>query len=125
MLLDLCCPCLRAPPARPARPAHSLPARCVRAVVVGQTLEKSLCLKNNSDYAVAFKVKTTAPKRYCVRPNSSVIKPHESMQVRIVMQVAFLAAGVHARHAYAPAPDTSPACYHRATEGVRTCQRSR
>ena len=74
----------------------SLPPCSLRAVVVGQTLEKSLVLKNNSDYAVAFKVKTTAPKRYCVRPNSSVIKAHESMQVRIVMQVALLAAGVHA-----------------------------
>ena len=65
----------------------SLPPCSLRAVVVGQTLEKSLFLKNNSDYAVAFKVKTTAPKRYCVRPNSSVIKAHESIQVRIVMQV--------------------------------------
>ena len=64
-----------------------LPPCSLRAVVVGQTLEKSLFLKNNSDYAVAFKVKTTAPKRYCVRPNSSVIKAHESIQVRIVMQV--------------------------------------
>jgi len=64
-----------------------LPANEIRFdLLVGQTLEKSLFLKNNSDYAVAFKVKTTAPKRYCVRPNSSVIKAHESMQVRIVMQ---------------------------------------
>ena len=73
---------VRARPGRPPRPAPGAPA-----VLVGQTLEKSLFLKNNSDYAVAFKVKTTAPKRYCVRPNSSVIKAHESMQVRIVMQV--------------------------------------
>jgi len=56
-------------------------------VVVGKTLEKGLILKNNSEYAVAFKVKTTAPKRYCVRPNSSVIKAHESIEVRITMQV--------------------------------------
>ena len=55
-------------------------------MVLNKTLEKSLFLKNNSEYAVAFKVKTTAPKRYCVRPNSSVIKAHESMEVRIVMQ---------------------------------------
>jgi len=64
---------------------------CVRplpaSVVVNKTLEKSLFLKNTSEKAVAFKVKTTAPKRYCVRPNSSVIKAHESIEVRIVMQV--------------------------------------
>ena len=59
---------------------------CLSTVEANKTLEKSLFLKNTSEYAVAFKVKTTAPKRYCVRPNSSVIKAHESVEVRIVMQ---------------------------------------
>ena len=54
---------------------------------MGQTLEKSLFLKNYSDCAVAFKFQTTAPKRYFVHPNSSVIKAHEWMQVRIGMWV--------------------------------------
>lgn len=62
---------------------------CLSTVEANKTLEKSLFLKNTSEYAVAFKVKTTAPKRYCVRPNSSVIKAHESLEVRIVMQARF------------------------------------
>ena len=48
-------------------------------------MEKSLFLKNTSENAVAFKVKTTAPKRYCVRPNNSVIKAKGWIEVRIVM----------------------------------------
>lgn len=34
----------------------------------------NLKLKNPSDRRVCFKVKTTAPRRYCVRPNSGVIE---------------------------------------------------
>jgi hypothetical protein len=71
-------------------------------VVVGKTLEKSLFLKNNSEYAVAFKVKTTAPKRYCVRPNSSVIKAHESIEVRIVMQVCACLLCMQQTYFFAP-----------------------
>ena len=56
-------------------------------LVVGKTLETELSIRNPRSSTIVFKVKTTAPKRYCVRPNSSVIKAHESMQVRIVMQV--------------------------------------
>ncbi|KAF7150177.1 hypothetical protein RHSIM_Rhsim02G0014000 [Rhododendron simsii] len=32
-------------------------------------------LINTSDHYVAFKVKTTSPKKYCVRPNTGVVKP--------------------------------------------------
>jgi ABC-type maltose transport system permease subunit len=34
-----------------------------------------LKLSNPSEKRVLFKVKTTAPKRYCVRPNSGLIEP--------------------------------------------------
>ncbi|KAL6844978.1 hypothetical protein ACP4OV_025151 [Aristida adscensionis] len=43
--------------------------------------KKSSCsvyLVNKSDSFVAFKVKTTSPKRYCVRPNVGVILPRAS-----------------------------------------------
>ena len=38
-------------------------------------------LKNPSDRKVCFKIKTTAPKRYCVKPNSGVIDPKQTAQV--------------------------------------------
>lgn len=41
---------------------------------------------NNSDTYVAFKVKTTAPKLYCVRPNASTIAPGVSIKVHIILQ---------------------------------------
>lgn len=41
-------------------------------------------VKNNSDQPVAFKVKTTAPKFYCVRPNASVVEPGETVDVQVI-----------------------------------------
>ena len=40
-----------------------------------------LGLNNPSDRRVCFKVKTTAPKRYCVRPNSGIIEPGTKITV--------------------------------------------
>lgn len=34
----------------------------------------TLKLSNPSERKVCFKVKTTAPRRYCVRPNSGIIE---------------------------------------------------
>lgn len=34
-----------------------------------------LKLSNPTDKRICFKVKTTAPKRYCVRPNSGILEP--------------------------------------------------
>ncbi|XLT27520.1 hypothetical protein HN873_058812, partial [Arachis hypogaea] len=33
---------------------------------------------NKSDQYVDFKVKTTSPKKYCVRPNLGIIKPKDT-----------------------------------------------
>ena len=32
---------------------------------------------------IAFKIKTTAPKRYCVRPNVGLLKPGETSDVKV------------------------------------------
>lgn len=40
-----------------------------------------LKLKNPTNNTVIFKVKTTAPKQYCVRPNSGVIDPHKEQSI--------------------------------------------
>ena len=37
------------------------------------TVAASLKLDNPTDRRLCFKVKTTAPKRYCVRPNSGIL----------------------------------------------------
>lgn len=38
-------------------------------------------LTNPSDKKVLFKIKTTAPKKYCVRPNSGVLEPKNFIEI--------------------------------------------
>lgn len=46
----------------------------------------NLKLKNPSDRKVCFKVKTTAPRRYCVRPNSGVIEAGGAVNISVMLQ---------------------------------------
>ncbi|KAJ3369519.1 phosphatidylinositol-binding protein scs2 [Allomyces arbusculus] len=46
----------------------------------------TLTITNRENATVAFKVKTTAPKQYCVRPNSGIIGPHEAITVQVILQ---------------------------------------
>lgn len=46
----------------------------------------TLKLSNPSDRKVCFKVKTTAPRRYCVRPNSGVIEAGGSVNISVMLQ---------------------------------------
>ena len=46
-------------------------------------------LANPSDKKVYFKIKTTAPKRYCVKPNSGVVVPKSDVQIAGNEQDAF------------------------------------
>ncbi|XP_041952575.1 vesicle-associated membrane protein-associated protein A-like isoform X1 [Alosa sapidissima] len=46
----------------------------------------NLRLKNPSDRRVCFKVKTTAPRRYCVRPNSGVIDAGATVTISVMLQ---------------------------------------
>ncbi|XWS35652.1 hypothetical protein CRYUN_Cryun20dG0015100 [Craigia yunnanensis] len=46
----------------------------------------SLNLLNKTDNYVAFKVKTTNPKKYCVRPNTGVVPPMSTCNVIVTMQ---------------------------------------
>ncbi|GER39208.1 vesicle-associated membrane protein [Striga asiatica] len=43
-------------------------------------------LANVTDQYVAFKVKTTSPKKYCVRPNAGIIKPKSTCDFIVTMQ---------------------------------------
>jgi hypothetical protein len=47
---------------------------------------RNLKLTNNGSGYVAFKVKTTAPKAYLVRPSSGTLRPRESTEVQIILQ---------------------------------------
>ncbi|KAI8883909.1 PapD-like protein [Backusella circina FSU 941] len=49
-------------------------------------VKKTVTITNPNSEPLAFKVKTTAPKLYCVRPNSEIIQPHQSLEVQIILQ---------------------------------------
>ncbi|KAK9276949.1 hypothetical protein L1049_006488 [Liquidambar formosana] len=46
----------------------------------------SLQMSNKTDSYVAFKVKTTNPKKYCVRPNTGIVLPRSTCDVIVTMQ---------------------------------------
>ncbi|KAH8673006.1 PapD-like protein [Ilyonectria robusta] len=47
---------------------------------------QTLTIKNPNTVPVAFKVKTTAPKQYCVRPNAGRIEPGKAFDVTVLLQ---------------------------------------
>ncbi|TPX69249.1 hypothetical protein SpCBS45565_g02515 [Spizellomyces sp. 'palustris'] len=50
-------------------------------------VKQSLVVTNqNPDSPICFKVKTTAPKQYCVRPNSAVVPPGDNAEVQVLLQ---------------------------------------
>ncbi|CAO2837160.1 unnamed protein product [Amaranthus hypochondriacus] len=46
----------------------------------------TVCLVNKTDQHLAFKVKTTSPRKYCVRPNVGVIQPKSVHEFVVIMQ---------------------------------------
>ncbi|KAL1333535.1 vesicle-associated protein 1-2-like isoform X2 [Arachis ipaensis] len=46
----------------------------------------ALQLFNKTDSYVAFKVKTTNPKKYCVRPNTGIVLPRSTCDIMVAMQ---------------------------------------
>ncbi|XP_076619986.1 VAMP-associated protein 33kDa [Colletes latitarsis] len=51
-----------------------------------KTVTSYLSLYNPTDRKVYFKIKTTAPRRYCVRPNCGYIKPKRTIQIAVSLQ---------------------------------------
>nr|XP_006816916.1 PREDICTED: vesicle-associated membrane protein/synaptobrevin-binding protein-like isoform X2 [Saccoglossus kowalevskii] len=45
-----------------------------------------LKLVNPTDKRVCFKIKTTAPRRYCVRPNSGIVEAGSTVNVSVMLQ---------------------------------------
>lgn len=60
--------------------------RIASAGPLTQLVKRTLTVSNPNNQPVAFKVKTTAPKQYCVRPNSGRIEPGEKVEVQVLLQ---------------------------------------
>ncbi|XP_024996416.1 vesicle-associated protein 1-2-like [Cynara cardunculus var. scolymus] len=53
---------------------------------LNKQISSSLQLTNKTDNHVGFKVKTTNPKKYCVRPNTGVVLPRSTCEIMVTMQ---------------------------------------
>lgn len=51
-----------------------------------KTIPVTLSLHNPGKETIAFKVKTTSPKKYCVRPSSGIVEPGSTKDVQVIMQ---------------------------------------
>lgn len=75
-------------PVRPCTPSPRL-LTCLTVFFPAPFTNSStqvLTLKNTTDSRQAFKVKTTAPKLYFVRPNTSIVDPGETAEVSVIIQ---------------------------------------
>ena len=43
-----------------------------------------ITIRNQTNEIKAFKIKTTAPKLYCVRPNAAIIQPGEAIKISVI-----------------------------------------
>ncbi|XP_013162224.1 PREDICTED: vesicle-associated membrane protein-associated protein A isoform X4 [Papilio xuthus] len=57
-------------------------------------------LTNPSSDTVLFKIKTTAPKKYCVRPNSGVLEPNSKVDIAITPQPVYLDPNEKHKHKF-------------------------
>ncbi|KAF9135498.1 phosphatidylinositol-binding protein scs2 [Mortierella sp. 14UC] len=53
---------------------------------LNDAIKETLIIRNPTQLPISFKVKTTAPKQYCVRPNSGRIEPGQELEVQVQMQ---------------------------------------
>lgn len=53
---------------------------------LGKAIPTQIVLYNPTPERYAFKVKTTSPKKYCVRPSSGFVEPHSNRHVEVIMQ---------------------------------------
>ncbi|KAL9276976.1 hypothetical protein ACSQ67_025474 [Phaseolus vulgaris] len=61
---------------------HIQPQELQFAFELRKQISCSLQLSNKTDNYVAFKVKTTNPKKYCVRPNTGVVMPRSTLTMQ-------------------------------------------
>lgn len=57
-------------------------------------------LTNPTEHVILFKIKTTAPKKYCVRPNCGVLEPKDTIEITIVLQPFIFEAAEKNKHKF-------------------------
>ncbi|CAA3001991.1 vesicle-associated protein 1-1-like [Olea europaea var. sylvestris] len=62
------------------------PSELKFALELKKQISCSLQVLNKTENQVAFKVKTTNPKKYCVRPNTGIVLPRSKCDITVTMQ---------------------------------------
>ncbi|XP_058818689.1 vesicle-associated membrane protein-associated protein B/C [Topomyia yanbarensis] len=57
-------------------------------------------LTNPTDHNILFKIKTTAPKKYCVRPNCGQLDPKSTIEITIILQPFIFDAAEKNKHKF-------------------------
>lgn len=57
-------------------------------------------LTNPTEHVILFKIKTTAPKKYCVRPNCGVLEPKSTIEIAIILQPFIFDAAEKNKHKF-------------------------
>lgn len=57
-------------------------------------------LSNPTENVILFKIKTTAPKKYCVRPNCGVLEPKSTVEIAIILQPFIFDAAEKNKHKF-------------------------
>lgn len=57
-------------------------------------------LTNPTEHVILFKIKTTAPKKYCVRPNCGILEPKDTIEITIVLQPFIFEAAEKNKHKF-------------------------
>ncbi|KZC12057.1 PREDICTED: vesicle-associated membrane protein-associated protein A [Dufourea novaeangliae] len=52
----------------------------------GEAVTSYMTITNPTNNKIFFKIKTTAPKRYCVRPNAGCVLPKATSQIAVTLQ---------------------------------------
>ncbi|BET00426.1 unnamed protein product [Nesidiocoris tenuis] len=60
----------------------------------------SMKLTNPTENHVLFKIKTTAPRRYCVRPNSGLVKPNSTVSIQVCLQPSYFDPNEKNKHKF-------------------------
>ncbi|KAJ0961828.1 hypothetical protein J5N97_029656 [Dioscorea zingiberensis] len=63
---------------------------CFSLFELGKPSYCNLKVVNNTEHHVAFKVKTTSPRKYFVRPNTSVVQPWDSCTITVINSLIFV-----------------------------------
>ncbi|GLG92527.1 Uncharacterized protein GBIM_00206 [Gryllus bimaculatus] len=70
------------------------PPDAISFTIEGTEMTGTITLTNNDDKIISYKIKTTSPEKFRVRPSTGVLAPSESVSINVVLQPGYQLAGL-------------------------------